>query len=664
MSNKGNKISANRIAELRDVLKNTDSTGVENMVSDLRDAIKVILISASQTQQHWTKTMQMRNLNKFLSTFISSLNYKEYLDLLNKVEYYEEKYKKHKVDMEWYEDWFDVSKLSLSERIKRLLVQWSIIPKVEKYSEFYNEMRSLLTRYGDKINIDAKKQWFSLVYISPENLLEIFNNDETWMYELVLWEELESYLSSVRFSLSLTELSNIKTLTEDEFEVAQEFSDKMKYEIMTTKVLDNWINKDELIEFFREKWYLIDWEEVCIYTNNYIEIRAHLFYRRLDGENMESCKFEIYAKKRSRNISSTQFVEVWIWKLSAIVEQTINEIYNKFWAPKKRFTFDLWKLYNVENWFEDELDYSEDDLWTKDTSSKTSKENKEVEVFKEDNKLKNKKKFDIILEEPELKELNTLKFLFKDEEYFLDHWVDIPKWTILFWPPWTWKTLFAKVISNDIDAEFISISIADILKKWVWDSEKNLKSKFVNARKLVSEWKKVIMFFDEADWLFEKRTWIKTHKEWLISVLLEEMDWINEDSLKNIFVFFTTNRLNSIDNAILSRFDKKVKIDLPNKENRIKLIKVFQKQKMKRSKNSLFGKLDYDKLSEKLEWKSWRFIKQLMNNTVLAFAQEKLYDPDVELISTQDILDKIKITDAEINKSQKKIWFDLGDEEK
>lgn len=142
------------------------------------------------------------------------------------------------------------------------------------------------------------------------------------------------------------------------------------------------------------------------------------------------------------------------------------------------------------------------------------------------------------------------------------------------------------------------------------------------------------------------------------------MDWINEESLKNIFVFFTTNKLAIISNAALERFDKKIKIDLPTFENRIKLIKLFENDKNQKSKVQLFGDLDYQKLADELDWKSWRFIKLLINNAVLWYAQDKLYNTDVELISTQDILDKIKITDAEINKSQKKIWFDLGDEEK
>jgi transitional endoplasmic reticulum ATPase len=243
-----------------------------------------------------------------------------------------------------------------------------------------------------------------------------------------------------------------------------------------------------------------------------------------------------------------------------------------------------------------------------------------------------------------------------NEQHYIDFWVSIPKWIVLHWPAWTWKTLFAKHISNEIDAEFIVIKPTEILSKRVWNNEKNMQKVFTNAKTLASKGKKVILFFDEADWLFEKRSETKTHKEWMISVILQEMDWINENSLKNIFVFFTTNRLNAIDLPVLSRFDKKIEIWLPNEENIIKLFKLNVWEKLKASKYPLFNELDYELLAKKTKWKSWRFIKQLMNNTVLNFAHSRIKNSTSELIKTEDIIKGIKLIDEQ-EKAKNKIWF-------
>jgi AAA+ superfamily predicted ATPase len=143
----------------------------------------------------------------------------------------------------------------------------------------------------------------------------------------------------------------------------------------------------------------------------------------------------------------------------------------------------------------------------------------------------------------------------------------------------------------------------------------------------------------------------------MISVILQEMDWINENSLKNIFVFFTTNRLKAIDLSILSRFDKKIEIWLPNHENIIKLFKLSIWEKLKISKYKLFEeKLDYELLAKETKWKSWRFIKQLINNTVLNFAHSRIKNPKSNLITTEDIINGIKLIE-ETEKTKSKIWF-------
>ncbi len=256
-----------------------------------------------------------------------------------------------------------------------------------------------------------------------------------------------------------------------------------------------------------------------------------------------------------------------------------------------------------------------------------------------------------------MREFKMLKKLFKEEEHFQKYWVEIPKWTVLHWPAWTGKTLFARKIANEIDADFISISPDKILNKWVWGNEKNIKKEFTNAKKIASKGRKVVLFFDEADWLFEKRDDTKTHKEWMTSVILQEMDWINENSMKNIFVFFTTNRLKAIDGPVLSRFDKKIEIWLPHNKERIKLFNLYISEKIKKSQSQIFKDIDYNFLAKKTKWKSWRFIKQLINNAVLSFAYSRIDNPKSKLITPQDIINWIWLVEEEVEKTKNKMWF-------
>ena len=134
------------------------------------------------------------------------------------------------------------------------------------------------------------------------------------------------------------------------------------------------------------------------------------------------------------------------------------------------------------------------------------------------------------------------------------------------------------------------------------------------------------------------------------------MDWINEKSMDNIFVFFTTNRIKAIDPAVLSRFDKKINIWLPSFEKRIELFNLYITWKKSKSNNNIFKELDYKLLAKNTDWKSWRFIKQLVNNVVLNFAHTRIDNPRSKLITTKDIIEWINVIEKDEEKNRW-IWF-------
>ena len=412
-----------------------------------------------------------------------------------------------------------------------------------------------------------------------------------------------------------------------------------------------WVTKEELISFLDSLWYKKSWENYALGWNNYIQINAQFFNKQLntdeDGETKEKVIIEVYSEAKKSSMTSEQYLELSLPFVTKVTQDLVNDIYNKFWNPKQKFIFSIDNLVNDIYYSEDEDEEWFAIVWWK--------ENWNNNIYNSNiNKQSKLNTGDIILEDAEMQELEMLMQQFKNEKHFKDHWAEIAKWTAVYWPPGTWKTLFARILSKEIDADFIVIKISEILNKYEWWSEKNIQRKINQAKNIAKKGQKVIIFFDEADILFESRWNERNNKEGIVSILLQELDWIHENELENIFIFFATNRLEKIDWALLERLDKKIKIWLPNDLKRIEHFKLNISGKTKKVKNSQFWDINYNILSKETSWKSGRFIKKLINNAVTKFAHNRLKNSKSKLITTQDILNGLKLAELEEKNS---IWF-------
>src|SRR3989454_4724781 len=97
-----------------------------------------------------------------------------------------------------------------------------------------------------------------------------------------------------------------------------------------------------------------------------------------------------------------------------------------------------------------------------------------------------------------------------------------PKGILLYGPPGCGKTMLAKAIATENDMTFFNVSIADVLSKWVGESERIVKEIFRQARERAPS----IVFFDEIEALFTVRGMMDTsgvHKN-IIAQILSEMD--------------------------------------------------------------------------------------------------------------------------------------------
>ena len=149
---------------------------------------------------------------------------------------------------------------------------------------------------------------------------------------------------------------------------------------------------------------------------------------------------------------------------------------------------------------------------------------------------------------------------------------------LLYGPPGTGKTLLAKAISNESDANFISIKGPELLDKYVGESEKGVREVFKKARQNSPS----VIFFDEIDSIASERgrgggdTQVT---ERVVSQLLTELDGVED--MEGVKVIAATNRPDLIDSALLrtGRLDKMVEVGFPNTETREEIFNIHLSSK-------------------------------------------------------------------------------------
>ena len=154
---------------------------------------------------------------------------------------------------------------------------------------------------------------------------------------------------------------------------------------------------------------------------------------------------------------------------------------------------------------------------------------------------------------------------------------EVPKGILLHGPSGTGKTLLAKAVATESEANFISVKGPELLSKWVGESEKGIREIFRKARQASP----CVVFFDEIDSIAPIRGMEGVHAstERMMSQLLTEMDGIQE--MQGVVVIAATNRVDMIDNALLrpGRFDKIVLVSNPDRSTRERILQIHIKGK-------------------------------------------------------------------------------------
>lgn len=144
---------------------------------------------------------------------------------------------------------------------------------------------------------------------------------------------------------------------------------------------------------------------------------------------------------------------------------------------------------------------------------------------------------------------------------------------LLYGAPGTGKTMVAKAIAGEIDAEFISVNCSDVYSKWLGESQQNLKKIFERARRA----KRAVIFFDEFEALGCTRSGEngdRSGTNGVVCELLAQIDGFITDQNSTVLVIAATNRPWDIDSALLrsGRFERHLYIEMPDESARAEII--------------------------------------------------------------------------------------------
>ncbi len=248
-----------------------------------------------------------------------------------------------------------------------------------------------------------------------------------------------------------------------------------------------------------------------------------------------------------------------------------------------------------------------------------------IKAWKLDNKQKNKTKFSDVAGMEEVKnELSEVVDYLKHPDKYHKVWARHPKWVLLFWEPWSGKTLLARAVAWESNVAFFSVSGSEFMEMLVGMWAAKVRELFGKAKAAG----KAIVFIDEIDAIGRKRglghTGWHQEQEQTLNQILTEMDGFDKNT--DIIVIAATNRPDILDPALLRawRFDRKIMVSRPTYEERLAIFNYYLKSK------KITSKVSIESLSKRTSGLVGADIENIVNEASLKIAKENKTQIDVQ----------------------------------
>lgn len=214
-----------------------------------------------------------------------------------------------------------------------------------------------------------------------------------------------------------------------------------------------------------------------------------------------------------------------------------------------------------------------------------------------------------------MEECTEIVSYLKNSTLYKNAGAEIPKGILLEGPPGSGKTLLAKAIASEADANFVNVAASEFVEIFVGMGASKIRSLFETARNN----RPCILFIDEIDAVGRQRgagiNMANDEREQTLNQLLAEMDgFANNDG---ILVIGATNRKDVLDQALLrpGRFDRILTVPYPDRDSRKAILKVHSRNKQ------LERDVNLDFIAELTTGFSGAQLKNLLNEAAIYAAR-------------------------------------------